>query len=301
MSTEVQNLYFPVPRHEANTLASLNMEQSYEAGTINLVPTMTPMPPGEAGRRLKSSKAEETLEELDESLEYIKCVGRCKRRMDVLTHAQRLRLNAVSRGAHGDALYGRTPRGGGSLHDGLLVQRARERSARQESFRALEHAALRREGYDIALSEQTARRTESSQRAQRTRRQREAMRKELVAEGYHEANTMALKEIPAYYAYIRNRENIARREDMKSLSTDPNAERPEQSFAHRDTGGTYRPPDKPLGEEEAVEDIDRIKMEEDRDLVIPGEEEEHRGRAPAHYEGLPGGMTKPEGTGFLPP
>lgn len=285
MSTEVQNLYFPVPRHEANTLASLNMSESYEAGTLSFVPPMLPMPPGKAGRRLKSSKAEETLEDLDESLEYIKCVGRCKRKkMGILTHAQRLRLNAASKGAHGDALYGRTPRGGGSLHDDLLVQRARERRARQESFRAERDAALRQEGYELALSEQTARRTETSEKAQRTRRQREALRKELVADGYHEANTMALKDIPAYYAYIRNQENIARREGF--------SERQERATAHHSTRDTRIPRD-----EDAVEDIDRIKMEEDSDLVVPGEE---RGRAPTHFEGLPGGLTEPEGSGLFP-
>lgn len=292
MSTEVQNLYFPVPRHEANTLASLNMSQSYEAGTLNFVPTMAPMLAGEAGRRLERDKAEETLEELDESLEYIKCVDRCKRRMDVLTHAQRLRLNAVSRGAHGDALYGRTPQGGGSLHGALLVRRARERQS-------IRDAALRGEGYQIAMDEQFARRTETSEKAQRTRRQREAMRKELVDDGYLGAKIIPLKEIPAYFTHVRNRENREKRASMKNLSTDPNAERPEQSFSHRDAGGTYRPPDEPLGEEEAVEDIDRIKMEEDPDLVVPGEEE-HRGRAPAHYEGLPGGFTEPDGAGLIP-
>jgi hypothetical protein len=295
MSTEVQNLYFPVPRHEANTLASLNMEQSYEAGTLNFVPTMTPMPPGKAGRRLKSSKAEETLEELDESLEYIKCVGRCKRRKGILTHAERLRLNAVSRGAHGDALYGRTPRGGGSLHDALLVRRARERSARQERFRAERDAALRQEGFDEAESRQKAAFLERGQKGAQTRK----MKAELLAAGYSQVRHMRGDDIASFYAKYLSRENIAKRAEMQSLSTDPNAERPGQSFAHRDAGGTYRPPDEPLDMEEAVEDIDRGLEEEDPDLVIP-EDENHRGRAPAHFEGLPGGLTEPEGTGLIP-
>lgn len=295
MSTEVQNLYFPVPRHEANTLASLNMSQSYEAGTLNFVPTMTPMLAGEAGRRLERDKAEETLEELDESLEYIKCVGRCKRRMDVLTHAQRLRLNAVSRGAHGDALYGRTPRGGGSLHDALLVRRARERSARQERFRAERDAALRQEGFEEAVSRQKAALLERGQKGALTRK----MKAELLAAGYSQVRHLRGDEIASFYAKYMGRENIARREDMKSLSTDPNAERQEQSFAHRDAGGTYRASDEPLEMEEAVEEIDRGLEEEDRDLVIP-EDEEHRGRAPTHFEGLPGGLTEPEGTGLIP-
>lgn len=297
MTTEVQNFYFPVPRHEANTLASLNMSQSYEAGTLNFVPTMAPMLAGEAGRRLESDKAEETLEELDESLEYIKCVGRCKRRRDVLTHAERLRLNAVSRGAHGDALYGRTPRGGGSLHDALLVRRARERSTRQERVRAARDAALRQEGFDFAKSRQKAALMERGQKGAQTRK----MKAELLAAGYSQVRHMRGDEIASFYATYMSHENIDKREKM-SLSTDPNAERPEQSFAHRDAGGTYRPPDEPLGEEEAVEDIDRLEEEEDPSystLVFPGEEE-NRGRAPAHFEGLGGGLTEPEGTGLLP-
>lgn len=294
MTTEVQNLYFPVPKHEANTLASLNMSESYEAGTLNFVPTMTPMPPGKAGRRLEKNKAEETLEELDESLEYIKCVGRCKRRMDVLTHSERLRLNALSRGAHGDALYGRTPKGGGSLHDALLVRRAQERRNRQERFRAQRDAAMRQEGFEEAKSEQRAALLERGQKAARTKQ----LKAELIAAGFTRARFMRGDEIAQYYQSVMSRENIDKRERM-NLSTDPNAGRPEQSFAHRDTGGTYRPPDEPLGTEEAVEDIDRLKMEEDPDLVVPGEEE-HRGRAPAHYEGLGGGLTEPEGTGLLP-
>ncbi len=265
MTTEVKNLYFPVPRHEANTLASLNMTQSYEAGTLNFVPTMAPMLPGEAGRRLESDKAEETLEELDESLEYIKCVGRCKRRMDVLTHAQRLRLNAVSRGAHGDALYGRTPRGGGSLHGALLVRRARERGARQERARAQLDAALRQEGFEEAKSEQQAALFERGQKAAATKK----MKAELLAAGFSKARLMRSgDEIARYYQSVMSRENIDRREKM-GLSADPNAERPEQSFAHRDAGGTYRPPDEPLGMEEAVEDINRGM--EDLDLVVPGD------------------------------
>jgi hypothetical protein len=123
------------------------------------------------------------------------------------------------------------------------------------------------------------------------------MKAELLAAGYSQVRHLRGDEIASLYATYLGRENIDRREKM-SLSTDPNAERPEQSFAHRDAGGTYRPPDEPLGEEEAVEDIDRIKEEEDPDLVIPGDEE-HRGRAPAHFEGL-GGLTEPEGTGLLP-
>lgn len=291
MTTEVKNLYFPVPRHEANTLASLNMTQSYEAGTLNFVPTMAPMLPGEAGRRLESDKAEETLEELDESLEYIKCVGRCKRRMDVLTHAQRLRLNAVSRGAHGDALYGRTPRGGGSLHGALLIRRARERGARQERARAQRDAAIRQEGFEEAKSEQRAALLERGQKAAATKK----MKAELVAAGFSRARFMRSgDEIARYYQSVMSRENIDRRGKM-GLSADPNAERPEQSFAHRDAGGTYRPPEEPLGMEEALEDIDRGM--EDLDLVVPGESGESR--LPSHFESF-GGLTEPEGTGLLP-
>ena len=286
MTTEVKNLFFPVPKHEANTLASLNMSESYEAGTLNFVPTMAPILAGEAGRRLESSKAEETLEELDESLEYIKCVGRCKRRLAVLTHTQRLRLNAVSRGAHGDALYGRTPEGGGSLHDAVRVQRARERSARQDRARAQRDAALRQEGFEEAKSEQRAALLERGQKAAQTKR----MKAELIDAGFNRARFMKSgDEIAQYYQSVMSRENIARRESMKSLSTDPNAERQEPSFAHRDAGGTYRAPDEPAGMgAEAVEDIDR-------DLVVPGQD-----RLPAHFEGLGGGLTEPDGAGLFP-
>jgi hypothetical protein len=127
------------------------------------------------------------------------------------------------------------------------------------------------------------------------------MKAELLAAGYSQVRHLRGDEIASFYAKYMGRENIARREDMKSLSTDPNAERQEQSFAHRDAGGTYRPRDEPLGEEEAVEDIERVMEEEDPDLVIP-EDEEHRGRAPARFEGLGGGLARPEGAGgLLPP
>ena len=301
MTTEVKNLYFPVPRHEANTLASLNMTQSYEAGTLNFVPTMAPMLPGEAGRRLESDKAEETLEELDESLEYIKCVGRCKRKMDVLTHAQRLRLNAVSKGAHGDALYGRTPRGGGSLHGAHIAQRARARRADLERARARRDSALRQEGFDEARSEQAAARSESAKKGQLTRQRRNRMRNDLIREGFFEAADIPSSELEDYFNSVRqeliarmSRRNIDRREKM-SLSTDPNAERQEQSFAHSDAGGRYRPPEEPLGMEEALEDIDRGM--EDLDLVVPGDPGESR--LPSHFETF-GGLTEPEGPGLLP-
>ncbi len=117
------------------------------------------------------------------------------------------------------------------------------------------------------------------------------MRAELLEAGIERARFMRSEDIAGFYKTVMSRENIEKREDMKSLSTDPNSERQEQSFAHRDAGGTYRPPDEPLGTEEAVEDIDH-------DLVVPGEEE--RGRAPAHFEGLGGGLTEPDGAGLLP-
>lgn len=292
MTTEVKNLFFPVPKHEANTLASLNMTESYEAGTLNFVPTMNPMIPGKAGRRLQKSKAEETLEELDESLEYIQCVGRCKRRMGILTHAQRLRLNAVSRGAHGDALYGKTPKGGGSLHDAVLVQRAQERRDRQDRARLQREAAQRQqgfeEGYGVAQSEQRAALLESRQRGGRTRQMRSAMKQELIDAGFYRARGMRGAEIDQYYQSVMSRENIDRRERM-NLSTDPNANRQEQSFAHRDAGGTYRSPDEPPDLEEAVEDIDdRLKMEEEA------------GRAPARFQEFEGGLHEPDGAGLLP-
>jgi len=288
MTTEVKNLYFPVPKHEANTLASLNMTESYEAGTLNFVPTMNPMIPGKAGRRLQKSKAEETLEELDESLEYIKCVGRCKRRMSVLTHAQRLRLNAISRGAHGDALYGRTPKGGGSLHDAVLVRRAQEREARQERFRAQRDAAMKLEGFKEAKSEQKAALLERGQKSARTKQMRTAMKQELIDAGFTQARFMRGAEIAQFYQSVMSRENIDRRERM-NLSTDPNADRQEQSFAHQDAGGTYRSPDEPPDLEEAVEDIDdRLKMEEEA------------GRAPARFQEFEGGLHEPDGAGLLP-
>jgi hypothetical protein len=80
---------------------------------------------------------------------------------------------------------------------------------------------------------------ERGQKAAQTKK----MKAELLAAGFSQARFMRSgEEIASFYQSVMSRENIDKREKMKSLSTDPNAERQEQSFAHRDAGGTYRPP-----------------------------------------------------------
>ncbi len=285
MTTQVKNLFFPVPKHKANTLSSLGVSQSYEAGTLNFVPTMAPISPRKSGRKtVQEEQAEETLEQLDESLEYLQCVGKCRRRPGVLTHAQRLFLNSQSHGAHGDALYGRTPRGGGSLHDALLTERLRRGRKRRED-------ALRREGFNLALSEQKAKNLERGQRAAETRSMKNALKNAGI-----DVEGMSSQAARQRYAQLLREQNIEEREHM-SLSTDPNAAKPRQHFAHRDSGGTYHPPMDPTTGEEAVDDIDSLITSMDNLGVTPGNE--GSGRAPTQQTDF-GGLNQPDGAGLFP-
>jgi hypothetical protein len=173
MTTQIKNLFFPIPDNHSSTLHGFGVNESYQMGTLNMIPTMNPIPPSRPGGLTMGQKmAGETLEELEESLDYLECTKKCKRRRhgSTLSPAEIARLQDASHGAHHDLLYKGTAARGGSLHGGLLA-------SQDWSTRSRDRLQAYNQGRGEEVSRQTAERVERGQRSGHTRVMRSRLRK----------------------------------------------------------------------------------------------------------------------------
>ena len=188
MTTLIKNLFFPIPDNHSSTLHGYGVEESYQMGTLSMIPTMNPIPPTRPGGRTMGQKmADETLEELEESLDYLECTKKCRKKRHGATRTpmELARLQDTAHGAHHDLLYKGTSARGGSLHGGLLhsqqhyreqerqraFQRGRDRGRQEGMHRG------RGQGRNEEKSRQKAAQLQSGQRGAHTRTMRDRLRR----------------------------------------------------------------------------------------------------------------------------
>ena len=246
MTTAIKNLFFPIPDNHSNTLHGFGVNESYQMGTLSMVPTMTPIPPPRpGGRTMGEQKADETLEELEESIEYLECTKKCKRKRRhgaTRTPMEMARLQDTAHGAHHDLLYKGTAARGGSLHGGVLRSRSH---ALQEFARQRAHQRGRQQGkqegiqqgVDYQRSRQKAKDLNRGQKAAYTKQLRRKELEERLRELDPSLPDYLIKDYTLKYLkeQVKNREE-GHFDEMEARARDATAHAEGKGTA---TGGTF--------------------------------------------------------------